>query len=342
MHWGIRYLLMVISGLAIISGVAHASAEEFFKGKTIHIIVGFSAGGGFDTYARVISRHLAKHIPGDPTVIVDNMTGAGSLIAANHVYSASKPDGLTIGNFMGGLFMAQVLGRTGIQFDARKFEYVGVPVKDSQVCVLVKASGITSMEKWMVSKTPVKLGGTAPGDTTVDVPKILKAALGLPIRLVSGYKGTPEIALAASSGELGGLCGSTWSSVKKTWAEDIRSGNAVVALQTVAKAHSELPQAPLAIDFARTREAQQLIQTGIHDLTDILRPYVLPPGTPRERVQILRTAFEDTMRDQEFIADARKANLDLDPITGEQLENTVARLFKLDPPMVARLKEALK
>ena len=216
-----------IASLALLARTAHAATDDFYEGKTIRIVVGFAAGGGFDTYSRIIARHMGKHIPGKPTIVVENMTGAGSLIAANHVYKAAKPDGLTIGHFIGNLLMGQVLGRTGIEFDARKFEYIGIPVKDKPVCALTKRSGIRSMEEWTAAKTPVKLGGTAPGTTTDDIAKILKAALRLPIQLVAGYRGTADIRLAADSGELAGGCWG-WDSIRATWRKAIEDRKSVV------------------------------------------------------------------------------------------------------------------
>lgn len=334
-------LIVAITGFALFVSVAHATTHEFYKGKTIRIIVGFAAGGGFDTYSRAISRHMGKHIPGNPSIVVENMTGAGSLIAANHVYKVAKPDGLTIGHFIGGLIMQQVLGGKGIEFDARKFELIGVPVKENVVCALRKESGITSAEKWFASKAPVKLGGTAPGSTTDDVPKVLRATIGLPIQIVSGYKGTADIRLAADSGELAGGCWA-WESIKVTWKGALEAGDAIVVLQAISKAHPELPNVPLAINFAKTEEARTLIQLGIHDQVAITRPYVLPPGTPRDRVHLMRQAFTNTLKDKEFLAEAEKSKLDLDPLTGEELEGKVAGLFKLKPALIAKLKETLK
>jgi tripartite-type tricarboxylate transporter receptor subunit TctC len=186
------------------------SPEPYFKDKTIRIIVGFSAGGGYDVYARAIARHMGKHIAGNPSVVVDNMAGAASLISANHVYKVAKPDGLTIGHFIGGLFLQQVLGRQGVEFDARKFEHLGVPVKDTYSIGLTKASGVTNFDQWLAAKTPLKIGGTAPGSSTDDVPNVLHAALGLPLQVVSGYKGTADIRIAAESGEVAGFC-TGWS-----------------------------------------------------------------------------------------------------------------------------------
>ena len=315
--------------------------EPFFQGKTMRIVVGFAAGGGFDTYARAISRHMSKHIPGNPTIIVENMAGAGSLIAANHVYKVAKPDGLTLGHFGGGLFMQQLMGGPGIEFDAQKFEFLGVPVQDTRACALTKASGITSMERWMAAKTPVKLGATAPGDLVHDAPKILQAALGLPIQLVAGYKGTADIRLGSESGELAGGCWG-WDSIRATWRKALESGDAVMVVQMVSKPHRELPNVPLAIKYAKTEEARQLIETGVTVPAITNRPYVVSPGTPKDRVQILRKAFMATMEDPEFKADAVKTKLDLDPLDGEEVQKMIGDIFKLPPSLVAKLKQALK
>src|SRR5437899_98928 len=199
-----RIKLVTVAGALIGLGIiltspAFGASDGFYSGKVIRIIVGFSAGGGFDTYSRALARYMGKYIAGNPTMIVDNMPGAGSLIAANHVYRVAKPDGLTMGHFIGGLFMLQVLGKPGVEFDARKFEYVGVPGKDNAACVFTRARGVTSMEKWFAAKIPIKIGAVAPGSTTDDVPKVLAAAIGVPLQLVTGYKGTAEIRLAAES-----------------------------------------------------------------------------------------------------------------------------------------------
>jgi tripartite-type tricarboxylate transporter receptor subunit TctC len=315
--------------------------EPFYKGKTIRIVVGFSAGGGFDTYARALARHMGKHIPGNPSLTVENMAGAGSLIAANHVYSVAKPDGLTIGHFIGGLFLGQVLGQKGVEFDARKFEYIGAPTTDHVVCAFTKASGITSVERWMASKTPVKMGGLAPGSSSPDnATRIFKAALGLPIQLVSGYKGTADIRLAAENGELAGACWG-WDSVKVTWRKALEAGDVVIVLQASGKSREDLAKIPQAISLAKTDEARKLIEVGVHGDNEIVRTYTLPPGTPKERVQVLRKAFEDTLKDPEFVAEAKKADLTVAPVAGEEAEKIVSGLFKLDPALVTKLKDIL-
>lgn len=315
-------------------------AQEFYKGKTIRVIVGGTAGGGFDTYTRVIARHMGKHIPGNPTLVVENMTGAATRIAAKHIHSAAKPDGLTFGIFNGYLILGRVLGAKGIDFDVRQFEWIGVPVQDSIVCALHKSSGVTNLGQWFASKTPVKLGALGPGNSTSDVPRILKAALDLPIHLVEGYKGTADVRLAADTGEVAGGCWA-WESVRVTWAKGLQSGDVNVVIQATPKAQPDLPNVPVAVEIAKTDEARQLIRAGTVDPSRITRVYATTPGTPKERVQILRKAFQDTLGDPEFVAEVNKAKLELDPLTGGEVEKIVAELFNISPPTVSKLAAVL-
>jgi tripartite-type tricarboxylate transporter receptor subunit TctC len=338
-----RALFLLLAIALTASGIpddARAQAP-FFEGKTIRIVVGFSAGGGFDTYSRTIARHLGKHVPGRPAVLVENMPGAASLIAANHAYRVAKPDGLTIVNFHGNQLVGQLLGRDGIEFDARKFFWLGIPVRDNTVCALTVASGVTTAQQWMAAKAPVKLGGVGPGDTTHDTARVLQEALGLPIHLVRGYKGTAEIRLAAESGEVSGGCWQ-WESVKVTWRKALDAGDIAIVLQVTARPLPDLPQVPMALDLARTEEARQLLRAAVIVPTTISRLYAVPPATPADRVQALRAAFAETLRDPEFLADARQARLDVDPLGGEELARLVEDLFRLDPAVAARLKGLLK
>ncbi len=332
---------LIVTVIAIVQHLANPTfaQEPFYKGKTIRIVVATSAGGGFDTYTRTLTRHRGKFIPGNPAFVVENMPGTGHLIGANHVYKVAKPDGLTLGHFQGGLFLYQVFGRPGIEFDAKQFEFIGSPIKESRACAFTKSSGITSVEKWPASKTPVKLGGIG-GAAPDDIARMLAATTALPIQLVAGYKGTSEIRMAAESGELAGGCW-TWDSIRATWTKAIQSGDAVVVLQLVSKPHPELANVPLAQSLAKSDEARQLIQAGVQDPADYYRPYVLPPRTPKDRVEILRKALQDTMKDPEFLADAAKSRLDIDPVTGTELENLVRGLFKLSPSMINKLKTIL-
>jgi tripartite-type tricarboxylate transporter receptor subunit TctC len=336
-----RVSAVAIGLLALtLAGSPPAHGQSFFEGKTVRLIVGLAPGGGFDTYARAIARHMGKHIPGNPAIVVDNMTGAGSLISANHVYKVSRPDGLTIGHFNGILLLGQVLGQPGIEFDARKFEYLGAALKEDVACGLTKASGITSVDKWLAAKTPVKLGGVAPGASPDNTARILRATLGLPIQVVTGFKGTSEIRLAADGGELAGACWA-WDSMRVTWRAALEAGSVGVVLQAVPRPFPDLTTVPLAMSLARTDEARRLIEVGIHHAGAIARPFVLAPGTPKDRVQALRRALEETLKDKAFLAEAEKARLALDPVSGDELEKMVGDLFTLDPGLRARLKEIL-
>ena len=337
-----RAWCFVVALGVVLAVAASASAQEpFYKGKTIRIIVGLSPGGGYDTYARAIARHMGKYIPGNPTVIVENMPGAASRISANHLYRVAKPDGLIIGHFLGGLFMQQPLDKPGIEFDARKFEYLGVPAQDNYVFGVSKAAGVTSGEQWMAGKTRVKLGGVGAGSPTDDIPRILAATIGLPVQLVTGYKGTADIKLAFHSGEVHGVC-NAWESFKATWRKELDGGDLTLLMQPTAKGHPELPNVPLAISFAKTDEARKLIEGSVHTVPATARPFALPPGTPKDRVEALRKAFMATFKDAEFLAEAQKAKLDINPLDGTELERNVRAIFNLEPPLVARLKEILK
>jgi tripartite-type tricarboxylate transporter receptor subunit TctC len=337
LHW-----ILALSLLAFGSSVPAVAAtdEAFFKGKTIRFVVGYGPGGGYDIFTRAITRHLGRHIPGQPVVIVENMAGAGSLIAANYLYSKAAPDGLTVGNFSGGsLILQQIMGRPGVQFDARKFEWIGVPARDNIVCALTNASGITSAEQWLAAPKPVKLGGLSPGNATDDVPKILKT-MGFPIQLVEGYRATTEIQLAAEKAEVSGGCW-PWETIRRGWAQALARGDVRVVLQVVPKAHSDHPTVPLAGKFAKTKAQQELLQFGVYDPVALNRPYVLPPGTPKDRVETLRRAFLVTLQDPDFLAEAKKLQLDIDPIPGEQVQKIVDGFFKVSPTRVAILKDLL-
>lgn len=334
-----KSLTCLFLALTFFSGTALAQAP-FYEGKTIRIIVGAAAGGGYDTYSRTIARHLGKYIPGEPTIVVENMPGAGFLISANHIYNVAKPDGLTIGHFIGGLFLQQLLGKPGIQFDAAKFEYVGVPTQDNYVIGISKKTGITSMDQWIASKTVIKLGGVGAGSATDDIPKVLMATIGLPAQLVSGYSGTSTVRLAFDSGEVQGVS-NAWESFVATWPNELKSGDLTIVLNTTAKVLPDLPKVPLAIAYAKTDEARKLIRALVHSVGPAARPYVLPPGTPKDRLMTLRKAFMDVMKDSQFLAEAKKAKLNINPLDGQELEQNVKEMFNLDPALLPKAKEIL-
>ncbi len=332
--------ITIILGLIFIVNTALAASPSF-EGKTVSIIVGLSAGGGYDLWARMIGRHIGKHIPGKPAVIVNNMPGAGSLVAANYIYTASKPDGLTIGHISGIVLMNQLFDKPGIKFDARKYKYIGAPYQDDMVVFLSKARGVTNMDEWFNAKEPVKLGGQAPGATFSDnVPRILRTAIGLPVKPVSGYHGTAEVKLAVASGEVDGNCLS-WESGKATWRSEIQKGDIIPILQLVKKPIPEIPDVPMAITYAKNDEARILLDAAVHNPPAFARPFLLHPETPDDIVKMLRNAFEQTMDDPEFKEELVKAKLNPKPLSGQDLEKVILDLFKLDPGLIAKLKDVL-
>ena len=333
------FFILILSGL-FVAGDGAAGNHEFYRGKTVRLVVGYAPGGGYDFYARAVARYIGKHIPGNPAVVVDNMPGAGSLASANHLYRIAKPDGLTLGHFSGSLFPLQAMGQKEITFDAARFEHVGAVAKVEIVCGFPKAGGIDSVEKWLAAKTPPRLGGTAPGTGGHDTTRLLAATIGAPAQLVLGYKSTGDMRLAIERGELTGLC-TGWESFRSLWKKQIDSGEFVIILQALAKAHPELPKVPLAVTYAKNEEARQLLQVGAHDVASIARPFVMAPGTPKDRVQIFRRAFTATMSDPGFLADAERANLDIAPLTGEELEKTVLGVLRTPPALLAKLKQII-
>jgi tripartite-type tricarboxylate transporter receptor subunit TctC len=336
-----RFAAVACALMVGLAGVVAARADEpFYANRVVRIVVGYGPGGGFDIGARLLARHMGRHVPGAPAVVVENMPGAGGLVAANHLYRVARPDALTIGHFSGGLVLGQVFGQKGIEFDARRFEYLGAPERERIACVLSKAAGARTIDDWVASRAVVKFGGSVPGAAQESATRTLRAALGLPLQLVSGYRGTGEIRLAVESGELGGAC-MNWSSMRAAWADSLSAGGVSVVLLATPSRLPELPGVPLAVDLARTAEARQLIELAIHDQSALSRPYVLPPATPADRVRILREAFQATLADPAFLAEAQRARLDVDPVPADELASAVHRLFAVDPALAGQLRRIL-
>ena len=317
----IRLFSIVAISIGFVSDLR--AAGSYYEGKTIRIIVGTSPGGGYDTYTRLTARHLGNHIPGGPSIIVDNMPGAGGTLSANYMSKVAKPDGLTIGHFVGGQFLQQLLGRPGIEFDALGFGYIGVPAQDNFVVSLVKASGITTMEQWKGAKAPVKLGAISPGDGTYDTAKILEATLSLLLQIVSGYKDTAPIRLAVNSGEVAGLSNS-WQSIKSTWRKELENNEVSLIVQLGPKAHADIAKVPLAASYAKTDEARKLIAAVAQAHGAAVRPYLVPPGTRKETIDILRRAFNETMKDPELLAEAPKQTWNSTPAPARSWRKTAA------------------
>ena len=332
-------LFKFMAGLVFaLAGATTAYAQEFYKGKTIVFIVGTAPGGGFDTYSRIAARHIGKHIPGNPNTMVQNMPGAGNLIAANYVYNKAEPDGLTIGHFSGSMIFKHVLGDQGVMFDGKKFGWLGTPAPERHACVVTEKSEIKTMEEWSASKRPVKLGSLGPGNATSALPQLLRAVVGLPISVIEGFKGTSDIRLAAEAGEIDGACWG-WDSIKVTWAKAVESGFVRPLIQTTLEPHPDLPNVPVAIQQAKTKEGQDLLRFAFQAYGPSAIAYSVPPGLPKDRLLLLQKAFMATMKDPDFLAETKKANLVVSPIDGPTIAKIVADLYAVEPKLVSRFRE---
>lgn len=330
--------IKVLCAIAVVATASDLRAEEFYKGKTITFVVGTAAGGGFDTYTRIIARHIVKKIPGNPNAIVNNMTGAGTLIAANYLYRSAKPDGLTIGLFSGSMIVKHILGEKGVEFDGKKFGWLGTPAPERHTCVLTEKSGVKTLDDWARSKEPMRMGSLGPGNATSAVPQAIRTTLGLPIKVIEGYKGTSDIRLAAESGELEGACWG-WDSIRVTWAKGLQTGFVRPLIQATLESHPDLPLVPVAIGVAKTKEARDLLRFTAQAYGPSAIAYSVPPGLPKDRLLLLQNAFMETMKDPEFLAETGKAKLVIDPIDGPTITKIVAELYGAEPQLLARFRE---
>ena len=334
------FLLPIVISISMVLARA-ASVEDFYKGKTIQFVVGGTAGGGYDTYTRLIARHFPQYVPGKPSAIVQNMPGAAMLIAANYTYNSAPRDGTVIGHWSGPLILQHMMGNPAVQFEGRKFGWLGMPTSDSLVCILTERSGIKTAEEWRKAKTRVKLGAIGPGTSGTDDTKLLAAATGFPIQLIEGYKGTADIRVAAETGEVDGTCAFGWQSAKVTWANALRAKQVHVVLQTMLETHPELKGVPLAVDYAKTDEGKKLLRIA-SELYGKQRLYSLPPQVPEQRVRTLQKAFISTLKDSQFLAEAEKSKLEIDPIDGPGIEKMVNGLYEIEPAVVNRVKQILE
>jgi tripartite-type tricarboxylate transporter receptor subunit TctC len=317
------------------------AVESFYRGKTVRFVTGFSAGGSFDNYTRAIARHVAKHIPGNPATIVDNVTGAGGLIATNQVYNVAPKDGTVVLNLDGGVILLQALERPGIEFDARRFVWLPSPGPDVQICWVTAQSGWGSLSEAAGSQRPLILGATGPGSFPANNARILQAALGLNLNLIDGYPGIAQVRLAAEQGEVEGAC-HAYESIKRAQADQLASGEVKIVAQVAEKPWPGLERVPNALDLARTDDARRLLRTGIVAPNDVNRLFALPPGVPAERVAALRQAFRATFDDPDFNAELNKSSLDLYPISVARIGEVVDLWLGLSAEQKAELREILK
>ena len=321
------------------SNVDTAAIEEFYRGKTIRIVVGFAAGGGYDTYARLLARHMPKHIPGNPNIVVETQGGAGSLLAANTVYKTGAKDGTAMVHFQGGQITQKYVSENpAVEFDPEQYNYIGGPTPDTAACAVRKESGFTSLEQALDKE--MILGSLAPGSTTNDIPNTLKAALGLKIKLVEGYDGTAKVRLAADQGEVMGGCWG-WESIQPTWQDGLEKKEVLILAQGGPEPHPDLKDVPMMQSLAKTDEAKQLIEAGIVTPGQISRLFAMPPGVPPERVEAMRRAFKATLEDPALLDEAQKGKIAIKLVPPEEFPKRLKELQSLSPALKQKLKTAL-
>ncbi len=317
-----------------LSSIAHAqTAAEFYKGKTLELYIGYSVGGGYDLYARLLARHLGKHIPGNPTVVPKNMEGAGSLRAANFIANAAPRDGSVIGTFGRGVPFDPLLGFPGAQFKGTDFSWIGSANNEVSICVSSEKSKVRKIQDLMTQE--MVIGGTGASDDTVQFPRILNAVLGTKFKIVSGYPGGNDVILAMERGEVEGRCGWSWSTVMATHADWVKQKKIHILVQLALQKHPELPDVPLITELAQSKEQEQLLKL-IFARQAVGRPYMAPPGIPKDRLAALRQAFMETMADKDFLADAERTKVEIVPVDGAHVEQLMQEVYETPEPIVKK------
>ena len=324
-------------------GFDEKAVADFYRGKTVRIVVGFSAGGGYDQYSRLIARHLAKYIPGNPAVIVENMAGAGSIIAANHVFNASPKDATVIGNISGPIILEQLFGNPAVQFDLAKYRYLAVPVSETYVMVVTRKPGVSKFDEVIGPKGKQVIFGAIPGSTVEHGAILMRDVLGANLKVVSGYKGTADVRMAIDAGEVEGFV-NTWQSLKITSIDKFRSGEWLVLAQLSEKPIKDLPtpNVPTIPMIAKNNEERQILKFGTSTPNEFGKVYVLPPGAPPDRAAALEAAFAKAFADKELLGDAGKGRLEIDPIIGDDIRKLVVEFLGMAPELRGKLQTALK
>ena len=314
-------------------------AGDFYRGKNIDLHIGYTVGGGYDIYARLLARHMGRHIPGNPTIVPRNMPGAGSLRLANWLYHAAPKDGSAFGTIGRGIAFDPLIGGKGAEFTATEFGWIGSANDEVSVCTAWGATGISKFEELYTREMIV--GGTGATADTDLFPKVLNAVLGTKMRVVSGYPGGADITLAMQRGEVQGRCGWSWSSIKTNHTSWVKDGTLKILVQLSLEKHPDMPGVPLVMDMVKTPEQRAVLQ-AVFARQVMGRPFLAPPGVPAERLALLRKAFMATMEDKEFLAEAEKLNLEITRVSGEKVQSLVAEVYRTPPEALRKVVEATK
>lgn len=324
----------IVAGACALSTVPAAAQtpEEFYKGKTVQLYIGFGPGGAYDAYARLIARHIGKYIPGNPTVVAENLVGAGSLRLANWLYNAAPKDGTAFGTVSRAAPFEPLIGTTGgAQFDSTKFNWIGSANNETSTCVARKSSGITKFDDLKTKE--LVMGGDGPTADGEQFARVINGLFDTKIRIITGYSGGNDMNLAMERGETAGRCGWSWAGLKSTHSHWLKNGDITVLVQIGQKKHPDLPDVPLLSDLAATKEQKEILRLVVAR-QPLGRPYLAPPGVPADRVEALRKAFMETVKDPEFLAEAKKAQLEIEPLSGQDVEALVNEIFSTTSPEV--------
>jgi tripartite-type tricarboxylate transporter receptor subunit TctC len=318
-----------------LAGPVHAQKpEEFYKGKTVNVVIGYSPGGGFDLYARVLAKYMGRHIPGNPTIIPQNMPGAGSLKAVEYLIGVAPKDGTVFGTFSHTISIAPLLGEA--KFDPTKLEWMGSITDDTAVCLAWANSPVKS---WADLKTKsLTFGGTGRGSDPDQFATLFKNVLGEPIKLVTGYPGTSDMVIATERGEIDGFCGISWSTITSRYRDWLDQKKVNILLQAAMTKNPDLPDVPLALDLAKNDRQKQIL-TLFMVAQSMARPFAMPPGTNKERADILRKAFMDTMKDPDFLAETKNGKMTVNPVSPAEILSLLEKVYATPPDVV---KDAIK
>jgi tripartite-type tricarboxylate transporter receptor subunit TctC len=331
-------LVVACLGLLPMSHPASAQPVEPFAGKTVTLIIGFGAGGGYDLWGRLVARHIGRHLPGNPTVVPQNMPGAGSYVAASHIYAAAPKDGTVFAIIARDAALGPLSNAPGARFDATKMSWLGSPTREHNVCIANSNAKVKTAHD--LSTTQLIVGDTGPGTGTRSYPKVLNDILGYKFKIVSGFRSSADVFLAMERGEVEGICESL-DSVNQRRPDWIPKKVVNVLLQAGAETHSELKGVPNVLSLVRNDEEKQVIEYTYAG-QDIGRPFVAPPDMPPERLKMLREAFAATMKDPDFIADVKRNKFDLEPEDGDHLAALIAKIYTTPRSIIERVSNLIK
>jgi tripartite-type tricarboxylate transporter receptor subunit TctC len=334
-----RCILLAATLIAATPAAAQEDVAAFYRGKTVRLVVGVAVGSGYDINARLLARHLAAHIPGNPNIIVQNLPGAGSLTMTNQLYAAGPFDGSVIGASFNGMPTTPLLQPTGARFDPVKLNWIGSTNRETQVTYVWHTAPVQKLED--LATTELIVGAQAPGSTQYDFPQLANALFGYKFKVITGYESTPKIHLAMERGEIHGNGATNWSTLKALNPDWIRDKKVRVLVQWGLNKHPELPDVPLILDAAKSDADRAALKLVIARL-EYGRPFFMPPNVPAERVTAVRRAFDAAVKDPTYLAEAEKLKIDVDPLTGEEVAALIEQVMKTPAETVTRVRGALE